>query len=87
MPKLADDGIERTIGMVRRTLQAQAPVRLGTDMLAHHLDQSGLADAGFTRYQHHLTDAALHLLPPVEQQCQFLLAPDKAGEDQGQVVR
>ena len=77
---LADDRVKRAVGVLRRAEVAQARVRLGSEAFQQRGRQSRLADAGFTREQHHLAFAGLCLRPAPQQQFKFFFTPDKLGQ-------
>ena len=52
-------------------------MRLAAEPFHDSRSNSRLADAGFTRDQHHLTVAPLGLLPPSQEQIDFLVAADQ----------
>src|SRR5438067_8585881 len=73
--ELRNEGIKRTVLVVRRAEIAQAGVGLVCDPLGKRRNEPRLADARLTVDQHHPSFAALRLLPKAQQQLDFLLAP------------
>ena len=75
--QLADHGVERGIGLVRRPEILEAVIRPGVPLLLERGDQPRFADPGFSRDEHHLAlpgrrprpalPQRLHLLPATHQ--------------------
>src|SRR4051794_15969150 len=63
--------------MVGGPVVAQAGPRLGPEPLAQRQDKPRLADAGLTREQDRLALATPGEAPAIEQQGEFVLAPDE----------
>ena len=76
---LADDRIERAVGVLRRTEIAQARVRLSSEAFQKRCREPRLADAGLAGKQHHLAFAALRLRPAPQQQFEFFFPSDEVG--------
>ena len=83
MLDLAHRRVERSIAVIRRALQHDAPMRLGADALEQRLDQPRLAHAGFGGEHDRLSLALLRQMPAVEQQAHFLRPADEGAETGG----
>jgi len=68
---LANDWVERAVGVLRRAEVAQASVWLSSEAFQERSGQSRLADPWFTGEQHHLPLAALRFRPAAQQQFEF----------------
>ncbi len=77
---VADDRMERAVGVLRRTEIAHADMRLAHKPLQQRRGQSRLADAGLAREQGDLSFARFRLGPAPKQEFALLLAPDEGGE-------
>ena len=77
---LADDGIERAVGVLRRTEIAQAGVRLAGKAFQKRSREPRFANAGLTGEKHHLAFAILCSCPASQQQFGFFFPADKRGE-------
>ncbi len=69
-------GCRAEFGVVGRALVADQDVRLGRHRLHHGFRDPRLADAGLAGEQDELPLAAPGLPPPLDQECQLLVAPD-----------
>src|SRR5262249_51845499 len=76
---LADDRVERAVGVLRRTEIAQCPVRFGRNALQQRRSQARLADTRLSGKQHHLSLAVFCLGPSPQQDFEFFFSPDKLG--------
>src|SRR6185437_11063670 len=74
---LADDRVERAVGVLRGAEVAKLRVRLASEAFQERSRQSRLSDARFTRKQHHLTFPGLCFRPPAQQQIEFFFPSDK----------
>ncbi len=72
---LADDGIKRAVGVLRRAEIAQACVRLSGDAFQQRRREPGLADPGLAGEEHHLAFTSLCPRPPPQQQFEFFFPP------------
>src|SRR5271166_4830181 len=81
--ELADDRMERAVGMLRRAEIAQARVRLAGEMFHELRRQPRFADAGLAREQHDLTFARLRQRPSLRQQFKLLFPPDERRQFSG----
>ena len=77
---LADDGVQRAVGVLWRAEIAQSRMRLRSNAFQHCSRQSRLADTRLARDQHHLAVAGLCLQPAPHQQFEFFVSPDKLGQ-------
>src|SRR5690242_11289919 len=59
----------------------QRRTRFAAEPFAQAADKTGLADARLAGEQDDLSLALLRPLPPVQQQCQFLVAPHQRGSE------
>src|SRR5690242_13025084 len=59
----------------------QRRTRFAAEPFTQAADKTGLADARLADEQDHLSFAFLRPLPPVQQQCQFLVAPHQRGSE------
>ena len=73
---MADDRMERAVGVLRRTEIAQPYMRFTCQTLKERRRQSRLADASLAREQHDLTLARLRLGPEAKQEFALFVAPD-----------
>ena len=83
---LADDRIERAVGVLRRAEIAQARVRLAGEAFQNRGGESRFADPCLAGKQHHLAFTALCLRPAPQQQFGFFFPPDE-GDQAGRVQR
>ena len=72
--ELADDRMERAVGVMGRAEVAQAEVLLAGNSLEQRRAQARLSDAGLAREQDDATLAALRLFPTSQQQLQLFVA-------------
>ena len=72
--ELADDRMERAVGVMGRAEVAQAEVRLAGNSFEQRRAEARLADAGLAREQDDAARAALRLLPAAQQQLELLVA-------------
>ncbi len=77
---LADDRIERAVGVLRRAEIAQARVRLAGEAFQKRGREPRFADAGLAGEQHHLAFAGLCLGPAPQQQFEFFFPSDEGGQ-------
>src|SRR5262245_61551964 len=84
--QLANDGVERAVGVMRRAKVAQASMGFAREPLQQHGGEPRFADAWLPRNQDDLTFAVLGPLPATEQELRFLLAANKLGQP-GRVQR
>src|ERR1700722_20154404 len=77
---LADNRIERTIGVLRGAKIAQAGMRLGSQAVEQSCRQSRLADAWLAGEQHHLSLARFGLRPPSQQQVEFFFPSNEVSQ-------
>src|SRR5215831_6902298 len=77
---LANNRVQRAVGVLRRAEVAQSRVRLVSEALHQRSRQPRLADARLTGEQHHLSLAALRFRPPPQQQFEFFFPADKLGQ-------
>ena len=77
---LADDRIERAVGVLRRAEIAQPGVRFAGEAFEQRRREPRFADAGLAGEQHHLAFAALRLRPAPQQQFEFFFPPDEGGQ-------
>ena len=69
---MLDDGIEGTVGVIRRAAKRDAREARLAHVIPQALDQRRFANAGFTTEQHDLAQAVLALFPAAQQQARFL---------------
>jgi hypothetical protein len=72
---LADDGIERAVGVPWRTEIAPAGVRLAGKAFQERSREPRFANAGFAGEKHHLAFAVLYSCPASQQQFGFPSSP------------
>jgi hypothetical protein len=76
---LADDRIERAVGVLGRAEVAEASVRFGTDALKKRHREPRLANACLTGQEHYLSFAGLCLGPAPKKKFEFFFPTDKLG--------
>jgi len=76
MDELLDHRVESGIAMIGRALVAQQEMRPGGRRFDQGFGNPRLADPSLTAEQHHLSFADLGLPPALNQQGEFLIAPD-----------
>ena len=77
---LADDWIERAVGVLRGAEVAQPRVWLRSETFQQRRRQSRLAYARLTGEQDHLAFTGLRFRPAAQQQFEFFVSPNKSGE-------
>ena len=76
---LADDRIERAVGVLRGAKIAQAGVRFVDEAFQHRGRKPRLADTGLARQQYDLAFTALCSRPAPQEQFEFFFASDEVG--------
>src|SRR6516162_2058120 len=72
--------MQGAVGVVGRALIANAETIAGADPLAQPFRDPRLANPGFARQHDDLALAFYRQPPPIEQQADLVLAPDKRGQ-------
>src|SRR5580704_12440652 len=75
--ELADEWIQRTVGMVRRAEMAQRDVGLGLEPLFKRQGNVRLTDTRLSGEHHRATFTPLGMLPSTQQQLELLVTPDE----------
>ena len=77
---LADDGIKRAVGMLRRAEIAQACVRLAGEAFQKRCREPRFADTSLTGKEHDLTFTGLGSRPTPQQQFKLFFATDQGSQ-------
>src|SRR4029450_1883153 len=78
--QLGDERTKRAVGVVMRTLVAQARMRRAGDALGESRRKTGLADPRLARDQHNLPFALPSEALPLQQEIELVLAADEIGQ-------
>jgi hypothetical protein len=78
--QMVDDGVQSTLLVIGRAAPLNPGVRLVSDVVFQHLDQTGFAKAGLAAEQHHLPQAGFGLVPAPLQERHFFFAPYEWGQ-------